>query len=86
MLNNNSLKNNADNTTSGRIVIESGVIGVERHNAAIRIRARTDLNSYALPGIYFDCAGIYGACLYMDAYGRLHWANDNGQDIVLASL
>ena len=62
----NSAQKNRENTFFARQTIESGYIGTEVDNVAIYIRARTDLNQYARPGIYLDCYGSVGCLLYFD--------------------
>ena len=86
VLNTKALKKDSDNKTTGKFEIEGGTIGNVSTNAAIKIRARTDLNPYALPGIFFDCADSYGACLYMTKTGELQFKNDNGKEVTIASF
>lgn len=86
VLNTKALKNDSDNKTTGKFTIEGETIGNSITNAAFKIRARTDLNPYALPSIFFDCAGTYGACLYMSKLGELRFKNDNGKEVTIAKF
>ena len=84
--NTKALKNDSDNKTTGKLIIENRELGNTIANAAIKIRARTDLNHYSQPGIFFDCASRYGACLYMTEFGELRFKSDNGKEVTIAKF
>lgn len=86
MCNTKALKKDVDSITKGKLTIESNTaITSSRENFTLKLRARTDLNPYVVPGIYFDCAGTYRACLYMDSKGNLRFRDDDGREAIVAS-
>lgn len=65
----NVAKTTTENTFGAKQNLESGWMGVD--NPALVIKARTDLNTYSRPAIYFECYGTSGASLFFDVDGKL---------------
>ena len=69
--NTKAAKTDTTNVFSKMQKFESGNFGVETKNAAITIRARTDINPSSRPGIYLDCHKTCEAVLYLDTDKKL---------------
>ena len=71
MCNTKAAKTDKTNVFGSIQKFESGNFGAGTDNAAITIRARTDINPSSRPGIYLDCHQTGGAVLYLDTDMKL---------------
>lgn len=64
-------KKDEENVFSTMQFLESSNFGAGAGNAAVTIRARTDINPSSRPGIHMDCFKTGGAVLYLDTDMKL---------------